>query len=170
MSDPTTITEVLEPIWTLLQTTRSVPSELGASKLNRKGRRYSWEPTTIETDGPSDDSVEEARRLHDLAVGFDVRCFGENVDACIAMAADLVTAVRQCLRGQNYQLGSWEWSEASGESTTSGWSLIVPLTFRLALLESDLDQPAVALATVTSVDLDDGDGTDGDGELVPPNT
>lgn len=169
MSDPTTITEVLAPIWALLQTTRSVPSELTAAKLNRKGRRYSWEPTTIDTDGPSDDQVEEARRLHDLSVGFDVHCFGESVDACLAMAGDLVTAVRQCLRGQNYSLSSFEWADASGESTTAGWALTVPLTFRLALLESDLDQPAVALATITSVDLDDSAGTDGDGELVPPN-
>lgn len=170
MSDPTTLAEILTPIWTLLQTSTGVSSDLGVKRANAKGKRYSWEPTTITPSDPSDDNVEEARRLHDLAVGFDVICWADDMDGCLSMAADLVTAVRQTLHGANYTLGAFEWSDASGESSTHGWSLTVPITLRMALLESDLDQPAVAMATITSVDIDDSAGTDGDGVLTPPNT
>lgn len=169
MSDPTTVQELLTQIWTLLETTRSVPSDLGARRTNQKSPRYSWEPSTITPSDPGDDYVQEARRLHDLGIGFDVVCFAETIDGCLQMAADLVTAVRQVLRGASYTLGAFEWAEGSGESSTKGWALIVPLTLRVALLESDLDQPPVALALVTSVRVDDSGGTDGDGELVPPN-
>lgn len=169
MSEPTTVQEVLTKVWDLLQTTRNVPSDLGAKRLNQKPPRYSWEPSTITPSDPSDDNVEETRRLHDLGVGFDVLCFGADLDTCMQMAADLVTAVRQVLHGANYTLGAFEWSEASGESSVSGWVLTVPITLRFALLESDLDQTAVVLATVTSVELDETGAADGDGVLVPPN-
>ncbi len=154
MADITTLRPkaiIYDRVAELLTEATEYPSYFGEGGTNKVQKQcWNWEPGPMVPSGPTEIGA-YPRRLHDLACTFAVSCRAAEYDDACEMAADLVTAVEQVMLGKSYSIGPFEIVEGSGESSASGWSIIVPLSVTIALPESKLGTTGFITGTVESV-------------------
>jgi len=176
--------DIIQPIWDLLSKwVPNVKSFFGSKFVAETGAqppRYVWVPTT---GNPDDDeggnNLGAPRNLSTVAMTFEVHCWAvalkpspdpvkqaaADFDAAWLLLAHLVSAVREVIT-VNYALGNIDATPT--EEIQQGCLLTIPITIRLPLYETDLDQPEYTTTKPTSVRIDDSAGVDPDGTLTAP--
>lgn len=158
--------EIFGPIAAYLQAATGITSTFTGNGTHRPQQSWDWEPTSGTLDGPSR-SGDYPRALHDVNVGFRIYCRAPTFDASWTMLEQLVSAIRE-KSGAAYQSASWEWMDASDESSTLKTSLVLNVTFVLPLFEHQLGGSGYEKATITAVGFDTHNTNSTDGVLLTP--
>lgn len=158
--------DLVDAIGEAIKVKTGVPSFFGAKSSNTVKSRYNWEPGSIAFSDVTDHGV-YPRRLHDAGFNFDVYCRAPSWVEAVALIEQLVTSTREIMKGGSYTLGDAQLVDGSGESSTAGWSYVVPMTLKAGLFEAD-DEETYTTVRVTDVAFDQTNADPDDGELIAP--
>ena len=158
--------EIYTPIAAYLKTATGIDSTYANGGAHRPQKSWDWEPAGGSFDGPSR-AADYPRSLYDVKVGFRIYCRAPSFDESWTMLEQLLSALRE-KAGTAAEVTSWEWGDASDESSTLKTSIVLNVSFVLPVFEHQLGGAGYEKATITAVGFDTHNTNDNDGVLLTP--
>lgn len=158
--------EIFAPVAALLKAATGIDSFFANAGTHRPQKSWDWEPSGGSFDTPSRAS-DYPRSLHDVKVGFRIYCRALTFDDAWTMLEQVISALREKV-GAACEITSWEWGDASDESSTLKTSVVLNVSFVLPVFEHQLGGAGYEKATITAVGFDTHNSNDNDGALLTP--